>query len=120
MSIEKVREHFTALGIADRIMEFDVSSATVELAAIAVGVEGAVFDKKIVAIFATSRERATKELSCKTAGSDKMSYYVSGVAEGEWTVTVDGDEIGSFEASAEGGLLTFTAPAGKVIISPKK
>ena len=41
MSIEKVREYFTALGIADRIMEFDVSSATVELAAKAVGVEGA-------------------------------------------------------------------------------
>ncbi len=41
MSIEKVRECFTALGIADRIMEFDVSSATVELAAKAVGVEGA-------------------------------------------------------------------------------
>ena len=37
MSIEKVREHFTALGIADRIMEFEVSSATVELAAVAVG-----------------------------------------------------------------------------------
>ena len=30
-----------ALGIADRIREFDVSSATVELAAVAVGVEGA-------------------------------------------------------------------------------
>lgn len=41
MSIEKVREHFATLGIADRIMEFEVSSATVELAAKAVGVEGA-------------------------------------------------------------------------------
>ena len=41
MSIEKVREHFATLGIAERIMEFDVSSATVELAAKAVGVEGA-------------------------------------------------------------------------------
>ena len=41
MSIEKVREHFKTLGIEDRIMEFDVSSATVELAAVAVGVEGA-------------------------------------------------------------------------------
>ena len=41
MSIEKVREHFSCLGIADRIMEFEVSSATVELAAKAVGVEGA-------------------------------------------------------------------------------
>ena len=41
MSIEKVRAYFTTLGIADRIREFDVSSATVELAAQAVGVDGA-------------------------------------------------------------------------------
>ena len=40
MSIEKVREAFTALGIVDRIQEFDVSSATVELAAAALGCEG--------------------------------------------------------------------------------
>ena len=40
MSIEIVRAHFETLGIADRILEFDVSSATVELAALAVGVEG--------------------------------------------------------------------------------
>ena len=41
MSIQKVREYFRGLGIEDRIQEFEVSSATVELAAIAVGVEGA-------------------------------------------------------------------------------
>lgn len=41
MSIEKVRAYFNKFGIADRIREFDVSSATVDLAAIAVGVEGA-------------------------------------------------------------------------------
>ena len=40
MSIEKVRSYFQTLGIADRIREFDVSSATVDLAAQAVGVEG--------------------------------------------------------------------------------
>ena len=40
MSIEKVRAYFDAFGIADRILEFDVSSATVELAALALGVEG--------------------------------------------------------------------------------
>ena len=38
MSIEKVRAYFEHFGIADRIREFDVSSATVELAAVAVGV----------------------------------------------------------------------------------
>ena len=39
MSIEKGRAYFRALGIEDRVMEFDVSSATVELAAKAIGVE---------------------------------------------------------------------------------
>ena len=39
MSIQKVREYFKQFGIEDRIREFDVSSATVELAAVAVGVE---------------------------------------------------------------------------------
>lgn len=38
MAIEKVREYFKAFGIADQIREFDVSSATVDLAARAVGV----------------------------------------------------------------------------------
>ena len=41
MSIEKARNHLAEYGMEDRILEFDVSSATVELAAIAVGVEGA-------------------------------------------------------------------------------
>ncbi len=41
MSIEKVRAYFQGFGVADRIMEFPVSSATVELAAQALGVEGA-------------------------------------------------------------------------------
>ena len=40
MAIEKARQYFAAFGIQDRIMEFEVSSATVELAAMAVGVEG--------------------------------------------------------------------------------
>ena len=33
MAIEKVKEYFAQFGIADRVREFDVSSATVELAA---------------------------------------------------------------------------------------
>ena len=41
MSIEKGRAYFRALGMEDRVREFTVSSATVELAALALGVEGA-------------------------------------------------------------------------------
>ncbi len=40
MSIEKVREYFKPLGFAERILEFSVSSATVALAAEALGCEG--------------------------------------------------------------------------------
>ena len=39
MAIEKVRAYFTALGIENRIQEFEVSSATVELAALALRCE---------------------------------------------------------------------------------
>lgn len=41
MSVEKVRDYFSSLGIADRIREFDVSSATVALAAEALHCESA-------------------------------------------------------------------------------
>ena len=41
MSIDRVRAYFQPLGMADRILEFPVSSATVELAAQALGCEGA-------------------------------------------------------------------------------
>ncbi len=41
MAIERVRAYFAEEGISDRILEFDTSSATVELAAAAVGCEPA-------------------------------------------------------------------------------
>ena len=39
MAIDKVKEYFSKHGIVDRVREFDVSSATVELAAQALGCE---------------------------------------------------------------------------------
>ena len=47
MSIEKVRAYLAPLGLAERIREFEISSATVELAAVAVGVEGARIAKSL-------------------------------------------------------------------------
>ena len=41
MSIEVVRNYFRGYGMENRILEFDTSSATVELAAQAVGCEPA-------------------------------------------------------------------------------
>ena len=47
MSIQRVRAYFEQRDMADRIREFEVSSATVELAAVAVGVEGARIAKSL-------------------------------------------------------------------------
>ena len=47
MSIEKVRDYLAGFGMDSRIREFDVSSATVELAAKALGIEGARIAKSI-------------------------------------------------------------------------
>ncbi len=84
------------------------------------GVEGGVFDGKIAAVFATSRERENGEISFKTESEGNISYYVSGVAAGNWSVSVDGKSCGTCTATEEGGLLTFTAPAGTVTIVPAK
>ena len=50
MSIEKVKAYFANFGMENRVMEFETSSATVELAAVAVG---------------TAPERISKTLSFK-------------------------------------------------------
>lgn len=47
MAIEKVRTFFRAMALEDRIREFDVSSATVDEAALAVGCEGARIGKTL-------------------------------------------------------------------------
>ena len=84
------------------------------------GVEGSVFDGKIAAVFATDRNGAKDKLSFTVSGNGNIDYYVSGVTAGEWTVTVDGKDCGTYTATEEGGLLTFTAPAGSVVIAPAK
>lgn len=47
MAIERVRAYFRAEGLENRIREFDVSSATVELAAQALGCEGSRIAKSL-------------------------------------------------------------------------
>ena len=47
MSIEKAKAYLTQFGVQDRVLEFDVSSATVELAAQAVGCEPARIAKSL-------------------------------------------------------------------------
>ena len=68
MAIEKVREYFRKQGMEERIQEFDVSSATVELAAKAAGV--------IPARICKTLSFADPEVGCvliQTAGDAKVN-----------------------------------------------
>ena len=51
MSIQAGKEYLKQFGLEDKVLEFDVSSATVELAAQAVGVEGKRIAKKSYIVY---------------------------------------------------------------------
>lgn len=107
MSVEKVREYLRPFGVEGRIREFDVSSATVELAAMAVGVEGA---------------RIAKTLSFHDGGEGCMLIVTAG------NMKIDNrkfkerfhfkarmlthEEALSFTGHAVGGVCPFALPEG--------
>mgnify|MGYP003187850825 CR=1 FL=1 len=93
MSIEKVRAYFEHFGIADRIREFDVSSATVELAAIAVGVEGA---------------RIAKSMSFKLADDEPIIIVTAYFHVKAKMLTFD--EACAFTGHAPGSVCSFALP----------
>ena len=66
MSIERVKEYFGKFNMADRIQEFDVSSATVELAAQALHCEGCRIAKSL------SFKVADKPIVIVAAGDAKV------------------------------------------------
>ena len=72
MSIENGRAYFRALGMEDRVREFDVSSATVELAAQALGVDGARIAKTLS--FKLPEEKPILILAAGDARIDNHKY----------------------------------------------
>lgn len=68
MSVEKVKAFFKEYGIEDKILEFETSSATVELAAVAVG---------------TEPERIAKTLSYRLKDSSVILIVAAGDARVE-------------------------------------
>ncbi len=81
------------------------------------GVKGAVIGKT-AAVFVTSATRRSTALTFTATGSGSLTYYVSGVKAGNWTVSVGGNTQ-TVKATADGGLLVFTAPAGAVTLTPQ-
>lgn len=112
MSIEKVRSYFETLGIADRIQEFDVSSATVDLAAKAVGVEGARICK-------TLSFKLPDEDGCiliQTAGDSKINNGKFKHVFGFKAKMLTAEEVVEYTGHAIGGVCAFAIENPKVRI----
>ena len=102
MSIEIAREYLRSKGYEDRIMEFDVSSATVELAAKAVG---------------TEPERICKTLSFKLKDGSGVLVQVAGDARvdnkkykdyfGEKARMLSPEEVPEYTNHEIGGVCAF-------------
>ena len=102
MAIEIVREYFKQLGIEDRIMEFDVSSATVELAALAVGVEGARICKTL-----SFKDGDNGCILIQTAGDAKIDNRKFKDTFGQKAKMLSPDEVIAFTGHAIGGVCAF-------------
>ena len=70
------------------------------------------------AAFLLDKTPRTATFTFTANGSGTLNYYISGVAAGNWTVTAGG-QTQTVTATADGGLLVFTAPAGQITLTPQ-
>ena len=105
MSIERVRAYFKTFGIEDRIREFEVSSATVELAAAAVGVEGARIAKSL------SFKIEDKPVIIVVAGDAKIDNSKFKQTFGHKAKMLSPDDVETMTGHAIGGVCPFGVPA---------
>ena len=76
---------------------------------------GAVILGKAI-IFVKDKEPLSGEVSFSTEGTDELEYYVAGIGDGEWTVSLDGKVIERLSVSSCDGIMSFTAPCGKITL----
>lgn len=108
MSIELVRNYFSSLGIEDRIMEFPISSATVDLAAKAVGVEGARICKTL------SFQGKDKAILIQTAGDTKINNGKFKSYFGFKAKMLSPDDVLKYTGHSIGGVCAFGVDFEKV------
>ncbi|MBQ3200699.1 MAG: YbaK/EbsC family protein [Clostridia bacterium] len=109
MSIEKVRAQFEAFGIAERMLEFPVSSATVELAAKALGTEGARIAKTL------SFYRGDSCILVVTAGDMKVDNAKFKARFAMKAKMLSPDDALSMTGHAVGGVCPFALPEGVAV-----
>lgn len=110
MSLEKVREHLKKYDLDSRIMLFDISSATVELAAIAVGTE----PQRIAKTMAFCDKNGGCILIV-TAGDTKIDNSLYKAYFGQKAKMMSHEEALDFTGHAVGGVCPFALPKDKDI-----
>ncbi len=106
MSIEKVRTYFKGYGIEDKILEFPVSSATVELAAQALNTEGCRIAKTL------SFSVDDSPILIVTAGDAKIDNKKYKAFFGAKAKMLSFDEVEEKIGHAVGGVCPFAINAG--------
>lgn len=109
MAIEKVRAYFKELGIDDKIMEFETSSATVELAAEAVGTEPARICKTI-----SFKKPDGGCILVQTAGDSKINNGKFKKFFGFKAKMLTAEEVLEYTGHAVGGVCAFAIDSDAV------
>lgn len=106
MSIEKVKAFFNERGMGEKVMEFPVSSATVEEAAIAVGAIPARIAKSL-----TFMSNDGKCIMIVAAGDTKIDNSKFKQKFATKAKMLTSDEVVTFTGHAIGGVCPFAVPA---------
>ncbi|MDR1785119.1 MAG: YbaK/EbsC family protein [Spirochaetaceae bacterium] len=101
MSLERARAHLAKFGLDKKILEFDVSSATVELAAVAVGCESARIAKTLSFLLGDS---AVLILAAGDAKVDNKKYKAQFSAKAKM---IPPEEVEARTGHAPGGVCPF-------------
>ena len=109
MSIEKVKAYFAALGMEDRVLEFPVSSATVELAAAALGCEPCRIAKTL------SFSVGGAPILIVTAGDVKINNSAYKARFGAKAKMLTPDEAVTLIGHAVGGVCPFAVNEGVTV-----
>jgi len=80
-------------------------------------VVGAVILNRVM-LFAKNPGALQSEFSFTVNGEGEHDYYVGGVAAGNWNVSVNGEVVETVTVAEGEGILTFTASAGNVTVTP--
>lgn len=108
MAIENVRAYFKQYGREQDVMEFDVSSATVELAAKAVGVEEA----RIAKTMSFYKKEGDGCIIVVTAGDMKVDNGKFKHTFGMKAKMLKGEDVERLTGHAPGGVCPFANPDG--------